>query len=840
MCRRPVRRGCRLAGFIAAGRSIAARFTSGLKQYNGKRMKKTLCIFGIVCGLLALIGVGAAVGLYMWAARDLPGFTRIADYRPALTTTILARDGSVLGYFYRENRFLLSLDDMPKMLPLAFLAAEDAGFYQHKGVDLIAIVRAFLANIKTGREAQGGSTITQQLIKRLLLTPERTYERKLKEAILAYRLERYLTKDEILTIYLNQTFLGSNAYGVEAAARTFFAKHAKDLTLAECALLAGLPQAPSAYNPYRRPAAAKKRQTYVLGRLHEVGWISDEEYQAALEEPLVYKSLAADVGEEGAWYLEEVRRRLVSLFSEENARKLGLELPLYGEDAVYELGFTVRTAVEPKLQGDADKALKQGLELFDRRLGWRGPVEKIPAADLEKRLAEETFTPARLADGAWSKAIVTAVTEKNATVRLGPYTGLIDVSTMRWARKPNPRVGSAHAAAVKDARKVLEVGDVVWVAALGPNAETPYDPAAVRPDTIIPLALRQKPEVQGALVSIETQTGDVVAMSGGYDFQESQFNRVTQAHRQPGSSFKPVVYSAALDNGFTAASVVLDAPVVEFMDSGAVWRPGNYEKSFKGPMLLRTALALSRNLVTIRVAQEIGISKVIERAKDLELEADFPEVLAVSLGAVALTPLNLTQAYTSFANGGQVSKARFILSVRDFWGTPLYEAQPDVRDAISAQNAFIMASMLKDVVNAGTGGKAKVLGRPVAGKTGTSNEEKDAWFVGFTPYLATGVYVGYDQVRPMGRDGSGSSAALPIFVNYAREAFSAYPPDDFEAPEGISFARVDAASGYLAGPGSARALTLPFYTGSQPGPGGGATPDAAAAERGEDLLKQLF
>lgn len=840
MCRRPVRRGCRLAGLIAAGRSIAARFTSGLKQYNGKRMKKTLCIFGIVCGLLALIGVGAAVGLYMWAARDLPGFTRIADYRPALTTTILARDGSVLGYFYRENRFLLSLDDMPKMLPLAFLAAEDAGFYQHKGVDLIAIVRAFLANIKTGREAQGGSTITQQLIKRLLLTPERTYERKLKEAILAYRLERYLTKDEILTIYLNQTFLGSNAYGVEAAARTFFAKHAKDLTLAECALLAGLPQAPSAYNPYRRPAAAKKRQTYVLGRLHEVGWISDEEYQAALEEPLVYKSLAADVGEEGAWYLEEVRRRLVSLFSEENARKLGLELPLYGEDAVYELGFTVRTAVEPKLQGDADKALKQGLELFDRRLGWRGPVEKIPATDLEKRLAEETFTPARLADGAWSKAIVTAVTEKNATVRLGPYTGLIDVSTMRWARKPNPRVGSAHAAAVKDARKVLEVGDVVWVAALGPNAETPYDPVAVRPDTIIPLALRQKPEVQGALVSIETQTGDVVAMSGGYDFQESQFNRVTQAHRQPGSSFKPVVYSAALDNGFTAASVVLDAPVVEFMDSGAVWRPGNYEKSFKGPMLLRTALALSRNLVTIRVAQEIGISKVIERARDLELEADFPEVLAVSLGAVALTPLNLTQAYTSFANGGQVSKARFILSVRDFWGTPLYEAQPDVRDAISAQNAFIMASMLKDVVNAGTGGKAKVLGRPVAGKTGTSNEEKDAWFVGFTPYLATGVYVGYDQVRPMGRDGSGSSAALPIFVNYAREAFSAYPPDDFEAPEGISFARVDAASGYLAGPGSARALTLPFYTGSQPGPGDGATPDAAAAERGEDLLKQLF
>lgn len=803
-------------------------------------MKKTLCILGIVFVFLALIGVGGAVGLYMWAARDLPGFTRIADYRPALTTTVLARDGSVLGHFYRENRFLLSLDEMPKMLPLAFLAAEDAGFYQHKGVDLLAIFRAFLINMKSGKETQGGSTITQQLIKRLLLTPERTYERKLKEAILAYRLERYLTKDEILTIYLNQTFLGPNAYGVEAAARTFFAKHARDLTLAECALLAGLPQAPSAYNPYRRPEAAKKRQMYVLGRLHEVGWISDDEYRAAVEEPLVYKTLQPDSGEEGDWYLEEVRRRLITLFSEENAARLGLNLPLYGEDAVYELGFTVRTAMEPKLQRDADNALKQGLEVFDRRLGWRGPVEKIPAGELERRLAEETFTPARLADGAWTKAIVTGVTEKSASVRLGSYKGVIDVSTMRWARKPNPRVGSAYAPAVKDARKVLEVGDVVWVEALGPNAETPYDPAMIQPDTVIPLALRQKPEVQGALVSIETQTGDVVAMSGGYDFRESQFNRATQARRQPGSSFKPVVYSAALDNGFTAASVVLDGPVVEFMDSGDVWRPGNYEKSFKGPMLLRTALALSRNLVTIRVAQEMGISKVIERARDLELEADFPEVLAVSLGAVALTPLNLTQAYTGFANGGQVSKARFILSVHDFWGAPLYEAQPDLRDAISAQNAFIMASMLKDVINAGTGSKAKVLGRPLGGKTGTSNDEKDAWFIGITPYLATGVYVGYDQVRAMGRDGSGSSAALPIFVSYAKEAFSAYPPDDFEAPEGITFAHVDAQSGYLAGPGSARALTLPFYTGSQPGSGGVTTPDAAAAERGEDLLKQLF
>ncbi len=803
-------------------------------------MKKAFFILGLVFGLLVLLGIGGAAGIYFWAAKDLPGFTRIADYRPPLTTTVLARDGSVLGHFYRENRFLLSLDEMPRMLPLAFLAAEDAGFYQHKGVDPVAIFRAFIHNIKTGREGQGGSTITQQLIKRLLLTPERTYERKIKEAILAYRLERYLTKDEILTIYLNQTFLGQNAYGVEAAARTFFGRNARDLTLAQCALLAGLPQAPSKYNPYRHPEKAKERQMYVLGRLYEVGWIDDEEYHQAANEPLVYTSLMPDIGKEGAWYLEEVRRQLISLFSEENARRLGIELPLYGEDAVYELGFTVRTAMDPKLQHDADVALREGLALFDRRLGWRGAVEKISPEVLQERLVGEMFIPADLARGHWCKAVVTDVTEKNAVVRLGAYTGRIDVSAMSWARKPNPRVGSAHAQKVKDARKVLAVGDIVWVEALGSDTKTPYDVTRIQADSVIPLALRQQPEVQGALVSIDPKNGDVLAMCGGYDFSTSQFNRVTQAYRQPGSSFKPVVYSAALDNGFTAASVILDAPVVEFMDSGDVWRPGNYEKSFRGPMLLRTALALSRNLVTIRVAQQMGVDKVIERAKALELEPYFPHGLAISLGAVAVTPLNLTQAYTAFANNGQISKARFILSIQDFWGTPIYEPQPDLRDAISPQNAFIMASMLKDVVNAGTGSKAKVLGRPVAGKTGTSNDEKDAWFVGFTPYLVTGVYVGYDQVRSMGRDGSGSSAALPIFVNYASKAFTIYPPDDFEVPPGISFARVDAASGYLAGAGSERVLRLPFYTGSQPERGGMETGSAAAAERGEDLLRQLF
>ena len=369
------------------------------------------------------------------------------------------------------------------------------------------------------------------------------------------------------------------------------------------------------------------------------------------------------------------------------------------------------------------------------------------------------------------------------------------------------------------------------------DPKNPYNPDEAKLNKPIRLSLQCVPELQGALISIEPETGDVVAMVGGYSFQESQFNRATQAFRQPGSSFKPIVYSAALDNGFTAASVILDAPVVQFLESGDVWRPSNYEKNFKGPLLLRTALALSRNLCTIRVVQQMGVQKVIERAKDLELEPHFPEVLSVSLGAVAVTPLNMTQAYTAFANGGMVSKARFILSVKNFWNETIYESQPDLRDAISPQNAYVMSYLLKEVVNAGTATKAKVLGRPVAGKTGTSNDWKDAWFIGFTPHLVTGMYVGYDQPRTMGRSGTGGSMALPIFVEYAKSAFQAYPPDDFEVPDGISFANVDQTSGHLVGSGG---LRLPFYTGTEPGSSTSEEAISGVNTRGEDLLKQMF
>lgn len=806
-------------------------------------MKKFILTFSILAVTGIAVGATLAVLLVTWASQDLPSFTRIADYRPPQVTTVYARDGSVLGQYFREKRFLVGLEKMPQRLPMAFLAAEDDGFYKHEGIDLVAIVRAFIKNLQAGSIRQGGSTITQQIVKRLLLTSERSYERKLKEAILAYRLEKYLTKDEILTIYLNQIYLGGGAYGVEAAARTYFGKHVNELTIAECAVIGGLPQAPSKYNPFRDPESTKQRQHYVLRRMHELGWINDDEYQTALNQPLIYKSMD-EGGREGSWYLEEVRRQLIDFFSESNVRRLGLRIDRFGEDAIYEAGLQIYTAMEPRHQRAAEQALRAGLEDASKRHGWRGPIRKLQGKEQDDFLKNEPFSPDMLANGGWAKALVTKVVAQGAEVRMGSFRGYVDVKTMKWCRKPNLKVAGDQAAPVKDATQVVAPGDVIWISGLGAQGTAAsYNPALVSASGVVQLALEQYPDVQGALVSIEPGTGDVVALVGGYSFADSQFNRATQARRQPGSSFKPIVYSAAMDHGFTAGSVVLDAPFVyinEFTDK--MWRPENFEGVFYGPTLLRTALAKSRNLCTIRVAQKIGIPAVIERAKQLGLEPNFPNELSVSLGAVAVSPLNMTQAYTAFANEGRVASPRLITEIRDAWGEALYKHTPELREAISPQNAYIMATLLKEVVNDGTATRAKVLNKPLAGKTGTSNDENDAWFVGFTPYLVSGVWVGHDQLQPMGKFETGGRAALPVFVSYRQAVEKDYPADDFIMPPGIVTARVDGRTGHLAGPGSATSFVLPFMLGTQPT--GMADESFERGEdtvkSGEDLLKQMF
>jgi penicillin-binding protein 1A len=777
---------------------------------------KILKILLALIVLSVFLVAGAGVGLYYWAQEDLPGFTKLSDYSPALATTVRARDGRILGYFYREKRFLIPLSMMSPVTVKAFLAAEDAGFYQHEGVDLPGIVRAAIKNFVAGSIVQGGSTITQQVIKSMLLTPERSYERKLKEVILAYRLEKYLNKDEILTIYLNQIFLGAKAYGVEAAAREYFGVSASQLTTAQAALLAGLPKAPSRYSPYGNPERARERQLYVLTRLRDLGWIDRAEFEAAVNEPLDYSAQEDPSWKVGPYYLEEVRRQLVEM---------------YGEDKVYAGGLQVRTAMDMDHQVIADQALRTGLVETSKRHGWQGPVRHLEEAEYGE------FQSGRSSDGLkpgdWLQVLVTDVDKAGATVRFGGGSGTVPVASMSWARVPNPKLAPEEAAKVSDARKVLKPGDVIWVSVEELAEGKPWK-----------LALQQAPKVEGALVSIDPRSGEVLALCGGYDFFRSQFNRATQALRQPGSAFKPIVYSVALDNGFTAASIVLDAPIVYQDGSGQMWKPENFEGIFYGPTLFRTALVKSRNLVTIRVAQQVGIDKVIERGKALGLTGLMEPNLSLALGSGQFTPLNLCQAYTAFPRGGTSIRPRLIESVTSPWGEQLFLATEEVTEAMPAETAYIVSNLLQEAVQDGTGARAKVLGRPVAGKTGTTNDEQDAWFMGFSPYLLTGVWVGYDQIKPMGKFETGARAALPIWLDYRTKVEPNYPIEDFQVPPGIVMARVDARSGRLAGPGASEAYMLPFVNGTEPIPSAlpeefDSSPGSSNAG-GESLLKQIF
>ncbi|MEJ5243520.1 MAG: PBP1A family penicillin-binding protein [Desulfomicrobiaceae bacterium] len=761
--------------------------------------------------LLCVVGLAAAAGaawwLYHMAASDLPDMTKLSDYSPPLATTVLARDGEVLGYFYREKRFLTPLSRMSPWVPKAFLAAEDAAFYSHPGVDIPGILRAAIKNLLAGGIVQGGSTITQQTVKAMLLSPERSFERKLKEMILAYRLERFLSKDEILTIYLNQIYLGAGVYGVEAAAREYFGVHASELTLAQAAMLAGLPKAPSRYSPLIAPERAQERQAYVLGRLVELGWITPQEYEAARAERLSYHPMPDPSWKVGAYALEEVRRQLFARF---------------GEDMVLTGGLTVRTSIDRKHQAIAEEALRRGLIAVSKRHGWRGPVEHVPEANRTAWLgAHETES---LTPGTRALGIVAGMDKAGAHIHLPrSRTGLVPAKDLGWIRKLDTGLPADTAKRLREAP--LRPGDAVWVRVTGPA-----------PNGVLPLTLEQDPGVEGALVSMDPRTGEVLALVGGYDFFRSQFNRATQAKRQPGSAFKPIVYSAALDNGFTAASVVLDAPVVLDDGSDKLWKPENYEGNFYGPTLLRTALVKSRNLVTIRVAQRIGVEKIIERARAMGITTELPPYLSMALGAIEVTPINLCQAYTTFARLGSTIPPRLVLEVLSPWGETLASDPLAPQEVMSPQTAYVMVSMLQGVVQEGTGTAAKVLGRPLAGKTGTTNNEQDAWFMGFSPYLLTGVWVGYDQVRPMGRHETGAQVALPIWIDYRRQVEPDYPPEDFAAPEGIVWATVDPTTGRPA----AQGITLPFVNGTAPNATAEIPLDEPVGSEGEDLLKQIF
>ena len=780
---------------------------SEIKKNRARREKrgffKTLILWSFLLGLLLAIGgAGAGLVLYYSISKDLPRITSLADYHPSVITTVYSDDNRKIAEFFRERRIVIPLKDMPRTLIDAFVAAEDSRFYKHQGIDFISIVRAFVKNLEAGTIVQGGSTITQQVTKSFLLTPERSYKRKLREAILAYRIDKAFSKDDILYLYLNQIYLGHAAYGVQAASENYFGKSVKDLNLAECAILAGLPQAPSKYSPFRHPERAKQRQIYVLNRMVAEAYITNIQASEAITTVLDIKPRRNMYIEEVPFYTEHVRRHLEKK---------------YGTDALYTQGLQVYTAVNLEMQKAAREEIQKGLFDLDKREGYRGPLEHIKPEEIESysQALQVELDKKPLEEGATAKGVVIAVNDskKTVAVRLGNTRGTIALADMIWARKPDPEV-AYYNVKLKRPSQALAVGDVILAEVKGKEEGTEK----------WTLALEQMPIAQSALMSIEAGTGLVKAMIGGRDFRQTQFNRATQSRRQPGSAFKPLIYAAALDKVYedpkkfyTPATVIMDSAIV-YTDEERdhTWKPRNYKETFYGPTLLRTALAKSRNLVTIKILQDIGIDYAIEYAGKLGIESDLSRDLSIALGSSGISLLELLRAYSVFANQGYLVEPVFVLKVVDRNGDVLEEMAPERKKVIEKNTAYIMTSLLEGVVKYGTGRRIKALKRPAAGKTGTTNNLFDAWFVGYTPEYITGVWVGLDEEAPMGHGETGSRAASPIWLGFMQRALEGKPVKVFQAPEGVEFAKIDADTGLLPVPESKNVVFECFKEGTVP------------------------
>ncbi|MFO7460885.1 MAG: PBP1A family penicillin-binding protein [Desulfatiglandales bacterium] len=756
-------------------------------------MKKLLLFLVFFAFFVVLLGLGAGGALwYIWSA-NLPYIGSIREYNPAIITEVYSEEGEVIGRFWEEKRIVMPLEHFPDRLVQAFISAEDARFYEHEGVDLLSILRAFIRNMTARRIEQGGSTITQQVVKALLLeNPEKTYERKVREATLSLQIEKEFSKQHILFLYLNEIYLGHGAYGVESAARTYFNKSASDLDLAESAMLAGLTQAPSRYSLFRNFDRAKVRQRYVLERMRLEGYIDGTEEQEALASEIVLAKEVENPLDKAPDFSEHVRRYL------ENK---------YGRDMLYRGGLKVYTTVNLTMQKAAESALRKGLLELDKREGYRGPLRHLKAEEREgyrKALSDMVREkPPEIGDVV--EAVVERVEDKKNEVWifLGEGDGLLPLSKMTWARKPNPDVPS-HAAPLRRPGQALKPGDVVLVRIEGAGPP-------------LQLSLEQAPVVQGALFCLEPETGRVRAMVGGRDFSASQFNRAIQARRQPGSAFKPIIYAAALDRGMTPSTVLLDAPFVSSLNPDEdIWRPRNFKEKFLGPTILRTALAQSRNVITVKILRQIGVPYAISYARNVGIQSDLSPDLSLALGSSGVSLAELTRAYAVFASGGGLAEPIFVHRVMDRKGKVLEENHPALKQCISEETAYVMTDLLRAVIQEGTGWRAKELKRPAAGKTGTTNDSRDAWFVGYTPQLATGVWVGYDDNRPLGAGETGSRSANPIWLYFMSEALKDAPVEDFPVPEQVAFRQIDAKTGLLASPYSNDTVLQAFAAGQQP------------------------
>jgi penicillin-binding protein 1A len=771
---------------------------------------------------LGLLMLAVAAGVTMVAlhhySKDLPDYAFLKDYQPPILTRIYADDGRMMATIAAEQRIFVPVKAIPPHVIDAFVSAEDQNFYQHQGVDFMGIVRAAIMNLKNvgrDRHPMGASTITQQVAKNMLLSNEVSLARKVREIILAMRLEKSLSKDRILELYLNEIFLGSRSYGVAAAALNYFNKSLDELTIAEAAYLGALPKAPNNYNPQRDHDAAVARRNWVIGRMEEDGRITHQEAETARAEPLQMRSRDEAETVSADYFTEEVRRLLASQF---------------GDVKVLEGGLAVKTSLDPRLQEIATRALRGGLIDYDRRQrGWRGPVAHLATLQALQLQLNKIAVPA--GGEAWQLAAVIGFKDNAAGIAFADgRRGRIPWFEMHWARRE--LADDSFGPAVHKPSDVLNIGDVVMVEKVAAGEDGKPYPA----DTY---TLRQVPVVQGAIVALDPHTGRVFAMSGGFSAKISQFNRATQAQRQPGSAFKPFVYMAALDKGFTPASLVLDAPFEYVQGPGLpLWRPENYSQQFYGPTPLRAGIEKSRNVMTVRLANSIGMDAVVDEAKKFGIADDMPNLLSFALGAKETTVLRLTAAYGMIVNGGKKIMPSLIDRVQDRDGRavwrqdgracdgcllPIWVAAspapeiPDTRDQIEdPRTAYQMTSILEGVVQRGTAARMKGIGFPLAGKTGTTNESRDAWFVGFTPDLVCGVFMGFDDPKTLGSHETGASVAIPVFQKFMAEAMKGKPAIPFRVPPGLRMVRVNPETETLAPPSDKNAIWEAFVPGTEP------------------------
>ena len=746
-------------------------------------------IFTVISGVIGVVGV------YFYLSKNLPKIATLKDYRPPVITTVFSDDHRKIAEFFKERRIVIPLSQMSPMLKSAFIAAEDARFYNHKGIDVLSIIRAFFKNIEAGAIVQGGSTITQQVAKSFFLTPQKSYVRKIKEAILAYRIDRKFTKEEILFLYLNQIYLGHGAYGVEAASENYFGKSAQGLNLAECAILAGLPQAPSRYSPFRYPQRAKQRQIYVLNRMVGEGYITNLQTTEAINRVLDIKPRRNLYIEEVPVYTEHIRRYIAKT---------------YGNDILYEGGLKIYAAVNVEMQKIAREEIENGLNALDKRQGYRGPIEHLPPEAIESfsKALQDELDMSPLEDGRIANGVVIEVNDKNntVTVRMGKALGVIRIDDMRWARKPNLEV-AYYEARVNHPGEVLKVGDVIQARVKQKifNTDRWW------------LALEQTPKVQAALLCIESETGYVKVMLGGRDFRESQFNRAVQSRRQPGSAFKPIIYASALDKGYTPATTIIDSPIVyQDINHDFTWKPKNYKEKFYGPTLFRDALAKSRNVVTIKILKDVGIDYAIDYARKLGITSNLNRDLSIALGSSGVSLLELVRAYSVFNNLGYLVNPVFITKILDRDGNVIEEAELVREKVIEESTAYIMTSLLEGVVKHGTGRRVLALKRPVAGKTGTTNNLHDAWFAGYSPRYTTGTWVGFDDENSLGKGETGSRAASPIWLGFMQKILAGKSVRVFQVPEGVVFSNIDAETGFLPIPESKKTIFECFKEGTVP------------------------